>query len=301
MCYGETVMGARIPEPSGSLSESESAGFDEVVVLIDNARLQSTQAVNTILIDLYWRIGGLICQKIDSAEWGEGVVARLAEYLQERYPNLRGFSRPNLFRMRLFYRTYASYEVMPPMVRQLPWTHHLVILSQTRAPEEREFYIRLAIHEKWSKRELERQIRSGRFVNSVLNSSKVSPLVRQLHPSADRMFRDRYVLEFLQLPSVHSESDLHAALLQNMSHFLRELGREFCYIGSQIPLQVGGQDFALDLLFFHRSLNCLVAIELKAVQFEPEHLGKLNFYLEVLDRDYKKAHENPSIGMVVCI
>lgn len=187
-----------------------------------------------------------------------------------------------------------------PLVTQLPWTHHLLILSHAKLAEEREFYIRLAIHERWSKREMERQLERGRFAKTVLGPVKVSPAVTQLPPMAAEVFRDSYTLEFLGLPMEHSEADLHGALIRNLGRFLTGLGRDFCYVGSEFPLQVGGQDFALDLLFFHRGLNCLVAIELKAVRFEPEHLGKLNFYLEALDRDHRKTHENPSIGLLLC-
>ena len=121
-----------------------------------------------------------------------------------------------------------------------------------------------------------------------------------MHVQAEQQFKDAYLLEFLDLPELHSEAKLHHALLMNLGRFLTELGRDFCYIGTEYPIQVGGQDFALDLLFFHRGLNCLVAIELKVTAFQPEHLGKLNFYLEALDRDVKKPHENPSIGLLLC-
>jgi len=134
----------------------------------------------------------------------------------------------------------------------------------------------------------------------VLDPPKLSTALRDRQPQAEQHFRDAYQLEFLALPDPHSEADLHRGLLQNLGRFLTELGRDFCYIGSEYPVQVGGQDFALDLLFFHRALNCLVAIELKVTAFEPEHLGKLNFYLEALDRDVRKPHENPAIGVLLC-
>jgi hypothetical protein len=134
----------------------------------------------------------------------------------------------------------------------------------------------------------------------VLNPPKVSPLLTQLHPEAVNIFKDAYSLEFLGIADDHSEADLHGALLRNLGRFITELGRDFCFVGSEFPIQVGGQDFALDLVFFHRGLNCLIAIELKAARFEPEHLGKLNFYLEAIDRDVRKPHENPSIGLLLC-
>lgn len=128
----------------------------------------------------------------------------------------------------------------------------------------------------------------------------VAPLVRQLQPDAASIFKDVYTLEFLGLPAEHSEADLEGALLRNLGRFITELGRDFCFMGSQYPIQVGGQDFALDLLFFHRGMNCLVVIELKIREFRPEDLGKINFYLEALDRDVRKLHENPSVGLLLC-
>ncbi len=160
--------------------------------------------------------------------------------------------------------------------------------------------MRLAIQEKWSSRELERQFKAALFERSVLNPVKVTPLVTQSHPNVLDVFRDAYVLEFLNLPDQHTEADLHGGLLRQLKDFLTELGREFCFVGSEYPLQVGGRDFALDLLFFHRGLNCLVAVELKVGRFEPEYLGKLNFYLEALDRDERKSHEKPAIGVLLC-
>ncbi len=231
---------------------------------------------------------------------GDGVVEELARYLARTQPGLRGFTRPNLFRMRQFYETYASDEKVSALLRQLPWTHNLIILGQSKRPEEREFYLRMAIQERWSSRELERQFKAALFERAVLNPPKVSPLTRQLHPQAASIFKDSYVVEFLDLPDGHSEADLHKALVNRLKDFLIELGRDFCFVGSEYPVQVGRRDFALDLLFFHRGLNCLVAIELKVGRFEPEHLGKLNFYLESLDRDVRKPHENPAIGVLLC-
>lgn len=176
----------------------------------------------------------------------------------------------------------------------------MIILSQSKLPEEREFYLRMAVQERWNKRELERQFNTALFERVVLTPAKVSPVVRQLFPAALDVFKDSYVVDFLNLPTEHSEGDLHQALLGKLKHFLLELGRDYCFVGSEYPVQVGKQDFSLDLLFFHRGLNALVAIELKVDKFQPEHLGKLNFYLEALDRDHKKPHENPAIGVLLC-
>ncbi|MDZ4287600.1 MAG: PDDEXK nuclease domain-containing protein, partial [Prosthecobacter sp.] len=182
----------------------------------------------------------------------------------------------------------------------LPWSSNLHILSRAKRPEEREFYLRMASRNRWQVREVARQMDAGLFERAILNPPKLSTVLRELHPQAADFFKDAYTLEFLGLPQDHSEADLHGALLSNLGRFLTELGRDFCFVGSEYPIQVGIQDFALDLLFFHRGLNCLIAIELKAARFEPGHLGQLNFYLEALDRDYRKPHENPAIGLLLC-
>ena len=160
--------------------------------------------------------------------------------------------------------------------------------------------MRLASREHWSFRELQRQLSGALFERTVLSPVKLSTPLAELHPDATTVFKDSYLLEFLDLPPDHSEADLQRGLVEKLKQFLIELGRDFCFIGSQYPLQVGGRDFALDLLFFNRALNCLVAIELKIDEFQPEYLGKLEFYLESLDRDVKKPHEQPSIGVLLC-
>ncbi len=290
----------RLPAASALEGAPDEHAFAEVVEMIQAARGRALAAVNTELIDLYWRVGEYISRKLETAAWGEGVVEALARYIQRHHPNLQGFTRRNLFRMRQFFEAYQGDENVSPLVKQLPWTHHLIILGQSKRPEEREFYLRLAIRERWSKRELERQLRAAAFERTVLSPPKVSPLVAQMHPEALDVFKDSYMIEFLELPGEHSESDLHHGLVNRLKDFLIELGRDFCYMGSEYPVQVGNRDFALDLLFFQRGLNCLCAIELKVGRFEPEHLGKLNFYLEALDRDVRKPHEGPSIGLLLC-
>lgn len=274
--------------------------FDAVLQLIDSARTRAVAAVNTTLIDLYWSIGEFITRKIADDGWGKGTVSELAEHIRRKLPNLSGFSARNLWRMMQFFETYRDQPKLSPLVTELPWTHNLLILSRSKRDEEREFYLRMAIRERWSKRELERQLGGALFERVVLTTPKLSPLVAEIHPDASAVFKDSYLVEFLQLSSDHSEADLERALIEKLKQFLIELGRDFCFIGSQYPVQVGNKDFAIDLLFFHRGLNALVAFELKVVEFEPEHLGKLEFYLEALDRDVKKPHEQPSIGVLLC-
>jgi predicted nuclease of restriction endonuclease-like (RecB) superfamily len=246
-----------------ALSPTIEQSFIEVAALIHAAKQTTVQIVNQQLVELYWQVGAYISRKIEQAEWGDGIVDQLADYMARTQPGLRGFTRANLFRMRKFYDTYSNDEKVAPLLRQLPWTHNLIILNQSKRPEEREFYLRLTLQEKWSSRELERQLKAALFERSVLNPTKASPTLSQSQPSALDIFRDAYMVEFLNLPEAHSEADLHQGLLQNLKEFLSELGRDFCFVGSEYPLQVGGRDFALDLLFFHRGLNCLVAVELK--------------------------------------
>jgi len=284
--------------PAGTVAHE--GAFREVVSLIQRARQRAFQAVNTELIDLYWRVGQYISRKLDKAEWGDSVVDELARYIARQHPDIKGFTRASLFRMRQFHDVYQRDKKVAPLVRQLPWTHNLLILSRNKRPEEREFYLRLCLRERWSKRELERQLAGALFERTVLAPPKVSPLVTQLHSDAETIFKDTYLLDFLDLPEPHSEADLQRALVTNLKKFLIELGRDFAFIGEQYLLQVGGKDFRLDLLFYHRQLQCLVAFDLKIDEFQPEYLGKMEFYLEALDRDIRKPHERPSIGVLLC-
>ena len=301
MSTRKPAIGSRAVATTEAAPPSLEASFAEVVSLIEQARRRADQAVNTELVGLYWHIGGYISGKLAAAEWGDAVVGSLARHLARVVPGQRGFSTQNLWRMRQFFDTYRDDPKLSPLVRVLPWTHNLVILGQSKRSEEREFYLRMAVQQRWSKRELERQLRLGAFERAVLAPPKVSAALTQMHgDAAAGAFKDAYALEFLGLPAGHTEADLHRGLLVQLRAFLIELGRDFCFVGSEFPLQVGGRDFALDLLFFHRGLNCLVAIELKVERFEPEHLGKLNFYLEALDRDVRKPHENPAIGLLLC-
>lgn len=202
--------------------------------------------------------------------------------------------------MKQFYETYHTIEIVSPLLTQLSWSNHLMILSKCKTIEEKQFYILISAKEKLSKRELKRQIETSVFERTMLADIKVSPLVTQLQKDVKQVFKDTYVFEFLDLPIGYNEKDLHSQILVNLKKFLLELGRGFSFIGKEYRVQVGLHDYYIDLLFFHRELQCLVAIELKTVEFKPEHLGQLNFYLEVLDTDVKMPNENPSIGILLC-
>jgi predicted nuclease of restriction endonuclease-like (RecB) superfamily len=274
--------------------------FDEVLELIETARRRAYQSVNAELVSLYWQVGEYISKKIESAEWGDGVVDALAATIARQYPGMRGYTRRNLFRMRQFVEAYRGQKKVSALLTQLPWTHHLLILGQAKLPEEREYYMLASLKGRWTSRELERQLETRAYRRRSLGPEKVSAALAQTHPTAIEEFKNAYNLEFLSLPEDHSEADLHGALLRNLGRFITELGHDFCFVGSEYPVQVGNQDFAIDLVFFHRGLLCLVAFELKVRRFEPEDLGKLSFYVEALDRDVRKPNERPSIGVLLC-
>jgi predicted nuclease of restriction endonuclease-like (RecB) superfamily len=283
-----------------SVKPVKHAEFAEILRIIHAGRARAFEAVNVALIDTYWGVGAHLSRKVSEAGWGKGIVQELATWLAAQVPDLKGFSSSNLWRMKQFYEVYQNDENLAPLVRQLSWTHNLIILGQSKQPEEREFYLRLAVRAKWSKRELQRQIESAAFERTVLSDLKLAPVVRVLPQDATGIFKDSYLLDFLDLPERHKEADLQSALLRNLRKFLMELGDGFAFVGEKIRVQVGNQDFELDLLFYHRDLQCLVAFELKTGRFQPEHMGKLSFYLEALDRDRKRPHENPSIGVLLC-
>jgi predicted nuclease of restriction endonuclease-like (RecB) superfamily len=274
--------------------------FNELLQHIQQARQKAFAQANTTLIDLYWRIGKTISQQVQAQAWGKGVVTELAKYIAQHAPDIKGFSDKNLWRMKQFYETYALDEQRLPRLSALPWTHHTIIFSRCKSAAERAYYMDLCATEQYTSRQLERQIDTAQFERSTMEQPKLSAALRELHPKAPTTFKDQYVLEFLGLPETHSENDLQKALTRHMKAFILELGGDFIFIGEEYRLQVGNQDFYIDLLFYHRGLAALVAFELKIGKFSPEHMGQLNFYLEALDRDVKKPHENPSIGVLLC-
>jgi predicted nuclease of restriction endonuclease-like (RecB) superfamily len=274
--------------------------FADIIQLIKQSRANAIRAVNAELIALYWNVGEYVSKKIDQSEWGDSVVTELANFIQTNEPDIKGFSDKNIWRMKQFYETYKGVPKLAPLVRAISWTNNMLIFSRCRTIEEKEFYLKLAKQESYSKRELDRQISTSLFERTMIGNSKLSPAVRETNTYLTNTLRDSYVLEFLSLPEPHSESDLQRGLVRQMKNFILELGKDFLFIGEEYKLQVGNSDFFIDLLFYHRGLQCLAAFELKADKFRPEHLGQLNFYLETLDRDVKKPNENPSIGVLLC-
>ncbi|MCB0521884.1 MAG: DUF1016 domain-containing protein [Lewinellaceae bacterium] len=274
--------------------------FEHISRLIEEARQKAYQFVNKELIELYWKVGEYISFKVDQEGWGQSTVQQLPDFIKARYPELKGFTRRGLYRMKQFYETYKNVEIVSSLMTQISWTHHINILASTQSIEEKEFYIRLAIKDQLSVRELRRQMDTAYFERAMLADKKLPLSLKGLPREVFGHFKDTYVFEFLNLPDGHSELDLKKALLSNLKKFILEFGKDFTLVGEEYRLQVGMKDYSVDLLFFHRELQCLVPVELKIEEFQPEFLGKLNFYLEALDRDVKKQHEKPSIGVLLC-
>ena len=274
--------------------------FTEIIQLIKQSRTNAIKAVNAELINLYWNIGAYITKKIKQSEWGDSVVTELANFIKTQEPEIKGFSDKNIWRMKQFYETYKDFPKLSPLVREISWTNNLLIFSRCKTIEEMEFYLKYTKQENYGKRELDRQISASLFERTMIGNSKLSKALRESNHDLTNTFKDSYVLEFLNLPDPHNESDLQRGLVRQMKNFILELGKDFLFIGEEYKLQVGNSDFFIDLLLYHRGLQCLVAFELKADKFKPDHLGQLNFYLESLDRDVKKQNENPSIGILLC-
>ena len=273
--------------------------FAEILGQIHQTRQQAYQQFNTVLAELYWNIGQYIATQVKQAGWGKGVIQELASFIKTKDPELKGFSDKNLWRMKQFYEVYQQDEKLATLWRELSWSHNRRIMS-LKTPEEREFYLLLCSQQKYSIRELERLINSGTFERTMLADQKLSETVKQLPQPVEGVFKDSYIFDFLDLPVPHKEKELQQALVASLKDFILELGIGFSFIGQEYRLQVGTDDFFIDLLFFHRQLQCMVAFELKTKKFNPAHLGQLEFYLEALDRDVKLSHENPSIGVLLC-
>lgn len=247
---------------------------------------------------MYWKVGEFLSKETEHASYGDAYIDEISREIQETFPGIKGFNRRGLYRMKKFYETYKDNEIVTPLVTQISWTNHLLIMSGCKTDEEREFYIRLCIKENYSKRQLERQLDSGYYERYML--SKETLLPESVKKLGENPFLDSYVMEFLDLPNEFHENDLRKALIRNMKDFILELGKDFTFIDEEYKVQVGGDDFRIDLLFYHRGLQCLVAIELKIGKFKPEYISKLDFYLEALDRQVKKENENPSVGLLLC-
>ena len=277
---------------------SNPGDFSKLITIIDDARSRALKAVNAELIQMYWDVGACLSDLCAQSEFGDGMIDQVASFIARENPNIKGFNRRGLYRMKQFYEAYRGDEFVSPLVTQISWTNHLLILSGCKSREERHFYLALCAREQYSKRELERQINSAYFERYMLSRTK--PISQRVPGDVRDSILDTYVLEFLDLPDVFSERNLRKAIIANLKQFILEFGKDFTLVGEEYRVQVGNTDFFIDLLFYNRALSCLVPIELKLGEFRPEHIGQINFYLEALDRDVRKPNENPSVGVILC-
>jgi predicted nuclease of restriction endonuclease-like (RecB) superfamily len=269
-----------------------------LIQIIGQSRQNALKKVNEELINMYWKVGEYLSMEAEKASFGDAYIDSVAVEVQEAFPGIKGFNRRGLYRMKKFYETYKDDAFVTTLLSQISWSNHLLIMSKAKTAEERHFYMMLCAKENYSARELSRQIDSGYYERYMLSKEKLLP--EPIKGLKENPFLDSYVIEFLNLPSNFKESDLRKGLIRNMKDFILEVGKDFTFIDEEYRVQVGGEDYKIDLLFFHRGLQCLVAFELKIGKFKPEYISKMDFYLEALDRQKKKENENPSVGIILC-
>jgi len=288
-----------------TVSTNLFAGYDELLrdlkVRIGQAQVRAAFAVNSELVLLYWSIGRDILMRQQQEGWGAKVVDRLASDLRRAFPEMKGFSRTNLLYMRAFADAYDDEQFVQQVVGQIPWGHNVRILDQVKDTQEREFYIRQTIQYGWSRLVLEMQIESNvyrRQGKATTNFERTLPAPQS--DLARQLLKDPYNFDFLTLGQETHERDLERGLIEHIREFLLELGVGFAFVGSQYHIEVGGQDFYLDLLFYHLRLRAYVVIELKVTEFKPEYAGKMNFYLSAVDDLLRHKQDQPSIGIILC-
>lgn len=267
---------------------------------IRKAQYEALKAVNLHLISLYWEIGKDIFSK-QADGWGKSIVPTLSTELKKEFPNLSGFSTTNLWYMVQFYTEYHGDINLQPMVGEISWTKHLIILSKCKNNQERQFYILATKKFGWTKDILTHQVENKTYEKYLLNQTSFdSTMPEHIQNQAYLAVKDHYSFDFLEMADLHSEFELEQALIKNIKAFLLEIGSDFTFVGSQYKVYVNDKEYKIDLLLFHRKLQSLVAIDLKIGEFEPEHKGKMEFYLTVLNNTVKLSHENPSIGIIIC-
>ena len=273
----------------------------EVKERVRSAQYSALRAVNKELVALYWDIGRLIVSRQADAAHGAAIAEQLATDLRLEFPGVSGYSRRNVFYMREFYLAYRDFEKVQPLVAQIGWSQNLIILQRCKNALEREFYLRMTKKFGWTKNVLIHQIENQSYEKTLLGQTNFDQaLTPELRAQAKLAVKDEYTFDFLELGEEHAERELERALIGRMEAFLREMGGRFAFLGSQYRLEVDGREFFIDLLLLHRHLRCLVAVELKVGDFQPEFVGKMQFYLAALDDRVRLPEENPSIGIILC-
>lgn len=275
--------------------------LNEIKQRVRRAQYDALKAVNKELINLYWDIGRKIVEKQKQFSWGRAVVENLADDLQEEFPGIKGFSSQNLWYMRQFYVEYHASKFLQPLVGEISWAKHLVIMSQCKNDNERVYYINMTKKFGWTKNVLIHQIENRSYEKTLLNQTNFDKtLPASIKNQAKLAVKDEYTFDFLELGEEHSERELEKALIAKIERFLLEMGGLFAFVGSQYRLEINGKEYFIDILLYHRHLRCLVALELKIGEFQPEFVGKMNFYLSALDDRVRLKEESPSIGIILC-
>jgi predicted nuclease of restriction endonuclease-like (RecB) superfamily len=273
----------------------------EIKQRVRSAQYEALCAVNKELVALYWDIGRMIVDRQGDDSWGRSIVERLAEDLRAEFPGIQGFSSQNLWYMRQFYLSYRGHSKLQPLVGEISWTQNLIILARCKDPLEREYYLRMTRKFGWSKNALIHQIENQNFQSTLQSQTNFDKAISTEHRlQAKLAVRDEYTFDFLSMGEDFRERELEVALIARIEDFLRAMGGLFAFVGSQFRIEVEDKEYFIDLLLFHRRLKCLVAVELKIGEFEPEFVGKMQFYLAVLDDRVREKGENPSIGIILC-
>jgi len=274
---------------------------EDIKQRVRTSQYEALKTVNKKLISLYWDIGRLITDKQKKLGWGKSVVENLAGDLQKEFPGIKGFSTQNLWYMRQFYGEYHVSPFLQPLVGEISWAKHLVIMSQCKKADERAFYINMTKKFGWTKDLLTHQIENQSYEKTLLNQTSFDKTVPvKIREQAKLAVKDEYIFDFLELSDEHLENELERALMINVRRFLLEMGNQFCFIANQHRVEIDGREFFIDLLLYHRKLRCLVAIELKIGDFKPEYAGKMQFYLSALNDRDRMENENSAIGIIIC-
>ena len=284
------------------LRETDYAALvTEIKGHIRDAQYRALRAVNKELIDLYWDIGKLIVENQQGATWGHSVVEKLAADVRGELPGVQGFSAANMWRMKLFYENYSGSQKLARLVREIGWGHNIVIFEKCKDDLEREFYIRMTKAHGWSRDVVVHQVENQTYQKTLLSQTNFAQtLPAESQARAMLAVKDEYTFDFLELGDEFSERQLETAILARVEPFLKQMGGVFAFVGSQYRLQVSDQEYFIDLLLYHRRLQCLVALELKIGAFLPEYVGKMQFYLAVLDDTVRMPGENPALGIILC-
>ena len=282
------------------INEDYKSFIGEIKDRIRSSQYEAMKAVNTTLINLYWGIGEEIYNQQQEKGWGKSIVEILAKELKKEFPDVQGFSERNLWNMRNFYVEYYNSNLQP-LVAEISWTKNIVIIEKCKESLKREFYIKMTKKYGWTKDVLINHIENKTYEKYLLNQTNFDKTLSEEYSNQAKLaVKDEYIFDLMELMDEHSERELENSLVNNMKAFLAEMGGNFTFINNQYHLDVGGQDFYIDLLLYHRVLKSLIAIELKIGEFKPEFAGKMQFYLTALDKQVRLEHENPSIGIIIC-